>query len=90
MEPALAAKGAALLSYKMNPCEKKLAAYREARKNAKRFARRFANDYWLKLSSDQTSADCGNTFVMYEGMQKAFGPSVIKTTPVKSISGDLI
>ncbi|RDD64003.1 hypothetical protein DU478_22495, partial [Thalassococcus profundi] len=91
MEPALATKGAALVKYKRKPCEKTLAAYREARNNAKRVARRCANDYWLKLCSDiQTSADCGNTRAMYEGMKKAFGPSVTKIAPLKSTSGNII
>jgi hypothetical protein len=91
MKPALAAKCAALLNYKRNPCEKTLAYYREARNNAKRVALRCVNDYWLKLSSDiQTSADCGNTRAMYEGMKKALGSSVTKTALVKSTSGDLI
>ena len=69
MEPALAAKGAALLKYKSKPCEKTLIAYREARNNVKRVARRCANDYWLKLCRNiQTSADCGNTRAIYEGI----------------------
>ena len=91
MEPAIAAKGAALLEYKRKPSKKTLAAYREARNNAKRVARRCANDYWLKLCSDiQTSADCGNTRAMYEGMKKAFGPSVTKIAPLKSTFGNII
>ena len=57
MEPVIAAKGAALLKYKEKPCEKTLAAYREACNNAKRVARRCANDYWLRLCTDiQNSA----------------------------------
>jgi hypothetical protein len=46
MEPALATKGDALLNYKRNPCDKTLVAYREARDNTKRVARRCV-DYWL-------------------------------------------
>jgi hypothetical protein len=77
MEPALTAKVAALLNYKRNPCEKTLAAYSEARN--------------LKHRSDiKTSAICGNTRAMYEGMKKAFGTSVTKTVPLKSTSGELI
>lgn len=36
MEPVIAVKGAALLEYKRQPCEMRLAAYRELRSNAKR------------------------------------------------------
>lgn len=91
IEPALAAKSAALLKYKCEPCEKTLIAYREARNNAKRVARRCANDYWIKLCSDiQTAADCGNTRAMYEGMKKVFGPNVTKIAPLKSTTGVII
>lgn len=91
MEPVIAAKSAALLKYKRRPCAKTLAAYREARNNAKRVARSCANDYWLKLCNDiQTSADSGNTRAMYEGMKRAFGPSVTKIAPLKSTSGHII
>jgi len=68
-----------------------MVAYREARNNVKRVARRCANDYWLKLCSNiQTSADCRNTRAMYEGMKKAFGSSVTKIAPLKSTSGAII
>ncbi len=91
MEPAITAKGASLLKYKRDLCEKTLAAYRQAHNSAKKISCKCANDYWLKLCSDiHTSADCGNTWTMYEGMKKAFGPSVIKTAPLKSTSGDVI
>jgi hypothetical protein len=52
MEPDLAAKGAALLNNKRNPCEKTLTAFRETRNNAKMAANRCVSDTWLKLSSD--------------------------------------
>lgn len=48
-------------------------------------------DFWLRLCKDiQTAADSGNTRAMYEGMKKAFGPSVIKIAPFKSTSGEII
>ena len=91
MEPAITAKRAALLEYKRQPCKKTLATYREARNNAKRISRKCANDYWLRLCGDiQAAADSGNTRAMYEGMKKAFGPSVNKIAPLKSTSGEII
>ena len=91
MEPAIAAKRAALLEHKRQPTEKTLATLRQIRNNAQRIARRCANDYWLKLCRDiQTSDDCGNIRAMYDGMKKAFGPSVIKIAPLKYNSGGVI
>ncbi|KAL0195112.1 hypothetical protein M9458_008684, partial [Cirrhinus mrigala] len=91
LEPAITAKRATLLEHKRQPSARTMAAFREARNNTKRIARKCANDYWLKLCSDiQTSADCGNIRAMYEGMKKAFGPSAIKTAPLKSTSGEII
>ena len=91
MKPAISAKGAALLEYKRQPSERTLAAYREARNNTKKVSRKCANDYWLKLCGDiQSAAEKGNTRAMYEGMKKAFGPSVIRTAPLKSKSGEIL
>ena len=54
-------------------------------------ARRCANDYWLDLcQSIQSSADLGNVREMYEGMERAFGPSTVKSAPLKSADGQII
>ena len=91
LEPAITAKREALLSYKKEPSEKTLAALRKARSVSQRIARRCTNDYWLNLcQSTQLSADCGNIRAMYDGMKKAFGPSVKKTAPLRSASGTII
>lgn len=91
IEPAIVAKRAALLAYKKDPSAKTLAALRCARSNAQRIARRCANDYWNNLCQNiQLSADMGNIRGMYEGMKKAFGPSAIKTAPLKSADGHMI
>ncbi|XP_062615832.1 uncharacterized protein LOC134277519 [Saccostrea cucullata] len=91
LEPAITAKRNALLNYKRGPSEKTLAELRKARNDAQRIARRSANDYWLNLCKGiQHSADCGNIRAMYEGMKKVFGPSIIKTAPLKTVSGDII
>lgn len=91
MEPAIAAKRTTLLEYKRQPSEKALAAFRVARNNSKRMARKCANDYWLNLCRGiQISAVCNNTRAMYEGMKKAFGPCTIKITSLNSTSGNII
>lgn len=91
LEPAIAAKRAALLAHKKDPSTKTLAALRAARSNTQRIARRCANDYWLNLCQEiQLSADLGDVRRMYEGMKKAFGPSAIKTAPIKSTEGNII
>ncbi|XP_052217843.1 uncharacterized protein LOC127835421 [Dreissena polymorpha] len=91
LEPVLATKRSALLAYRKSPCEKTLSALRTARSNAHRIARRCANDYWLQLcESIQRSADCGNVRGMYDGIKKAVGPTVKKTAPLKSSTGETI
>ena len=89
--PAVTSKRSALLDYKRDPCEKTLKALREARSNTQRIARQCANRYWQDLCQNiQQAADSGNIRAMYEGMKKAFGPSIVKTAPFKSTSGEII
>ncbi|XP_037804507.1 uncharacterized protein LOC119598887 [Penaeus monodon] len=91
LEPAIEAKRAALINHKREPTVKSLAALRKARNDSQRIVRRCANDYWINLcESIQLSADCGNIRGMYEGMKKAFGPSINKIAPLKSTAGDII
>ena len=45
LDPAIAAKGTALLEYKRQPSAKNLAIYRKARNNAESVSRKCANDY---------------------------------------------
>ncbi|KAK4325144.1 hypothetical protein Pmani_004298 [Petrolisthes manimaculis] len=91
LKPALSAKRTALLDYKREPSKKTLAAFRNARNDAQRIARRCANNYWLNLCQNiQLFADCGNIRRMYDGMKKAFRPSATKIAPLKSASGDIV
>ena len=72
MESLIGAKQQALLNYK-TPCEKTLRALRAARSAAQRAARCCANEIQL--------ATCfGNIRCMYDGIQKALGPSEKKKT----------
>ena len=89
--PAVNSKRSALQDYKRDPCEKTLKALREARSNTQRIARQCANKYWQDLCQNiQQAADSENIRAMYEGMKKAFGPSIVKTAPLKSTSGEKI
>lgn len=91
MEPAITAKRETLIAYKKDPSIKNLAALRTARNNTQRIARRCANDYWQNLCQTiQTCADRGNIHGMYEGMKKAFGPTISKIAPLKSKDGEVI
>ena len=64
---------------------------KNTRKQARKAARRCANDYWMKLSQEiQQAADTGNIRGMYEGIKKATGPTSKKTAPLKNMNGNVI
>ena len=89
MESVTEAKRKALLAYKAAPSPGTLQALRNAKKNAQKTARHCANIYWLNLcNSIQTAADTGDARGMYEGIKKAIGPSISKTAPLKSKTGE--
>ncbi|KAK3765969.1 hypothetical protein RRG08_002212 [Elysia crispata] len=68
LDPAIAAKGTALLEYKRQPSAKNLAIYRKACNNTKSVCLKCANDHWLRLCGDiQSAADCGNTGLCMRG-----------------------
>ncbi|XP_038062349.1 uncharacterized protein LOC119732818 [Patiria miniata] len=91
MEPVIEVKRTAFLKYKDNPSTRNLEALRKARGKAQQTARRCANNYWLKLSSRiQAASDAGDIRGMYEGIKQATGPSIKKTAPLKSKSGEVI
>ena len=51
---------------------------------------RCANEYWHELSdSIQMAAAVGN-IRMYEGIRQALGPTISKTSPLKSANGEVI
>ena len=91
MEPVLEAKRLALLAYKDSPNEKTHAALRSARSVAQCTARRCANDYCLQLcTSIQAASEHGNIQGMFDGIKRAIGPTVKKTAPLKSTTGETI
>ena len=80
-----------MIQYKKDPSQKNLAILKNARKDAQKTARQCANKYWQDLCTNiQTCADHGNIRGVYEGIKKAFGPSVSKVAPLKALDGSII
>ncbi|XP_049832822.1 uncharacterized protein LOC126273320 [Schistocerca gregaria] len=91
MEPVTEAKRKSLLAYKRNPNERTRGDLRKEKYRAQQTSRRCANNYWLNLFAGiQKAADSGDAKAMYDGIKKAIGPTVRKTTPLKSKTGEVI
>ena len=91
LDPLIEAKRTALIAYKDKPSLKSLNALRSARNGVQKEVRACINDYWKDLCRTiQVAADNGNVKGMYGGIKKATGPSVNKTAPLKSKSGEVI
>ena len=91
MTPIIEAKGAALAEYKRTPSERNLQTLRIARSKAQQTARRCANEYWTELSENiQSATITGNIRGMYGGIKKALGPTLNKTTPLRSSTGEVV
>ncbi|XP_047111645.1 uncharacterized protein LOC124788422 [Schistocerca piceifrons] len=91
MESVTEAKRKALLAYKRNPNERTRDDLRKAKNRAQQTSWRCANNYWLNLCAGiQKAADSGNAKAMYDGIKKAIGPTVRKTAPLKSKTGEVI
>ncbi|WP_353803968.1 hypothetical protein, partial [Acinetobacter baumannii] len=91
LKPVTEEKRLALLAYKASPNTSTLEALKAAKKRAQQISRRCANTYWLNLCNRiQEAANTGNTRGLYEGIKKATGPSVMKTAPLKSKTGEII
>ena len=85
MELVIAALGSALINFKRDPSERNNTALGAARNKAQQTARHCANNYWLQLcQSIQTSSDTGNIRGMYDGIKKATGPTMKKTSSSSS------
>ena len=91
MTPIIEAKRAALAEYKRTPSERNLQILRLVRCKAHQIARCCANAYWTELSENtQFSAITGNMRGMYDGIKKALGPTLNKTAPLRSSTGEVI
>ena len=91
MIPIIEAKRAALAEYKRTPSERNLHILRIARSKAQQTAQRCANEYWTELSENiQSAAITGNIRGMYDGIKKTLGPTLNKTAPLRSSTGEVI
>ena len=91
MEHVIDAKRSALITFKSDPSQTNKTALRAARNIAQQTARHCANNYWLQLcQSIQTSSDTEHIRGMYDGIKKATGPTIKKTAPLKTKSGEVI
>ena len=91
MTPVIEAKRAALGKYKRTPSERNLQILRIARSKAQQTAGRCSNEYWTELSEHiQSAAITGNIRGMYDGIKKALGPTLNKTAPLRSSTGEII
>ena len=91
MEPVIDAKRSALINFTIYPGQRNKTALRAARNKVQQTGRHSANNYWLQLcQSILTSSDTGNIRSMYDGIKKATGPTVKKTVPLKTKSGEVI
>ena len=91
MTPIIETKRAALAEYKRTPSERNLQILGIARSTAQQTARHCANEYWTELSENiQSAAITGNIRGMYGGIKKALGPTLNKTAPVRSSTGEVI
>ena len=91
MTPVIEAKRAALAEYKRTPIERNLQILGIARNKAQQTARCCANKYWTELSENiQSAAIMGNIRGMYDGIKKALGPTLNKTAPLRSSTGEVI
>ena len=91
MELVIDAKRSALINFKRDQSERNKTALRAARNKAQQTARHCANNYWLQLcQSIQTSSDTGNIRSMYDVIKKATVPTITKTAPLKTKSGEVI
>ena len=91
LSPVMEKKRAALLKYKRCPTRSSLQALRTARSIAQKTARSCANAYFLQICNDiQAAADAGNIRGIYDGIKSAVGPTLQKTAPLKSQTGEII
>ena len=91
MTSVIEAKRAALAEFKRTPSERTLYILRMARSKAQQTIRCCANEYWTEFSKNiQSVAITGNIRGMYDDIKKALGPTLNKTAPLRSSTGEVI
>ena len=87
MEPLIDVKRSALINLKRDPSQRNKTVLRAARNKAQQTTLHCAKYYWLQLcQSIQTSPDTGNI----RGIKKATCPTIKKTAPLKTKSGEFM
>ena len=91
MTHIIEAKWAALAEYKRTPSERNLQILRIARSKAQQTAWRSTNGYWTEPNENiQSAAITGIIRGMYDGITKTLRPTLNKTAPLRSSSGEVI
>ena len=91
LDPLIKTKRTALHAYKSSPSASTQKDLANARRDVQKMVRKCTNEYWIDLCIKiQAASDNGNIKAMYDGIKKATGPTVRKTAPLKSSSGDPI
>lgn len=89
--PLLETKRRALMKLKASNTKDNEEAYKLARQRVSKEARKCANAYWTEIANQiQESCDRGDSKRMYEGIKLALGPSIKKSAPLRSSSGQVI
>ena len=90
MQPLIAKKRVAALSYKEHRSQNNLQQLHSTRSLLQAEASR-ANQYWLELCQDIQKTSCtGDLLRMHDGIRKALGPNQEKTAPLDSLTGEII
>ena len=91
MTPVIEAQRSAIAECKRTPSERNIQILRIARSKAQQTTRRCSNEYWTELSVNiQSAAITVNIREMYDGIKKALGPTLNKTAPLRSSTGEVI
>ena len=89
--PLVDKKKKARMEFNKTSSQKSLDQLRKARADVQRESRRCANQYWIDLcSSIQTAHDTGDVRTMYQKMKLALGPTISRSAPLKSSTGEMI
>ena len=91
LEPLMSTKNNAHRRYKQLATPNSLADLKSAQRNLQKASRHCANLYWNSLCNKiQEASDAENLRLLYEGLNKAIGPSSKKLCPLKTKEGMII
>lgn len=91
LHQALAEKRAARLAVMQDPSPQATSLWKQSRSKVQRLTREAKHNYWSDIS--KRAEDCsatGNTGGMYQALKEALGPPVKKSSPLRSLTGELL